>query len=111
MTRSPARVSLVVLSLALAACQGAAPATDASASDAPTCAPDLAAFETEVLPHIEHHCGSCHGTTPNFGAPVTLLDGPSLLARRADGTRLVDRIASRLIDGSMPPVGMPRLLD
>jgi hypothetical protein len=116
MNRSPSRFALVLVSVGLlpvglSACEGAAPAVDASASDAPACAPDLAVFETEVRPHIERHCGSCHGTTPDFGAPVTLLDGPSLLARRDDGTRLVDRIAMRLIDGSMPPVGMPRLLD
>lgn len=113
MRHSSVRVSLVVaVALGLAACDGAtSPPLDASAADAPVCVPDLDAFDTTVRPHVEHYCGSCHGTTPNYGAPVTLLDGPSLLARRVDGTRLVDRIASRIVDGSMPPTGMPRLVD
>jgi hypothetical protein len=101
---------LAVAFLFLGACNGPVAPADGS-SDAPACEPDLAAFDETVRPHVEHYCGSCHGTTPNYGAPVTLLDGPSLFVRRPDGTRLVDRIAMRLMDGSMPPTGMPRPLD
>lgn len=75
----------------------------------PACQPDLAAYEADVRPRIERYCGTCHGETPNFGAPFTLLDPEALLAIHPDGTRIVDRIGERLFDGSMPPVGMPRL--
>jgi hypothetical protein len=88
-----------------------ASAADASVADAPVCAPDPMVFATHVEPLVTRYCGGCHGTTPSFGAPVSLLDFPSLVATRPDGTRLVDRMAQRLADGSMPPVGMPRLPD
>ena len=42
-------------------------------------------------------------------APNSLVDVDALLMPRADGSRLIDRIAARLADGSMPPTGMPRL--
>jgi Copper type II ascorbate-dependent monooxygenase, C-terminal domain len=94
-----------------AACADAAGAPDASSptDGARACAPAEAAFVTDVRPRIARYCGACHGATPNFGATVSLLDAPTLLAVRPDGTRLVDRVAARLVDGSMPPTGMPRL--
>lgn len=103
--------SLVLASLALglAACTTASPPDTDAGGDAPACTPDAVAFDTSVRPVVERYCGSCHGTTPDFGAPVSLLDPAALTTVRADGTRLVDRMAARLLDGTMPPVGMPRL--
>lgn len=79
--------------------------------DAPRCTPDEASFTSEIRPRIERYCGQCHGETPNFGAPTSLLDHASLLREDAMGVRLVDRIAQRLHDGTMPPVGMPRVVE
>lgn len=80
-------------------------------SDPEPCAPSDAALHAEVLPRLERYCGACHGERPDFGAPVSLVDADALLATRTDGTRLADRIAARILDGTMPPVGMPRLPD
>lgn len=82
-----------------------------SLEDAPRCVPDEAAFESEIRPRIERYCGQCHGETPDFGAPTSLLDHASLMSEDAMGVRLVDRIAQRLHDGTMPPVGMPRIAE
>ena len=96
-----------MLSLLALGCTSAPAAIDGG-GDAPACEPDRATF-TAVQPIVERYCGSCHGTTPDFGAPVSLVEPSSLFAVQADGTRPVDRIATRLLDGTMPPVGMPRL--
>ncbi|AKF11108.1 hypothetical protein DB32_008257 [Sandaracinus amylolyticus] len=99
---------LVLLVLSLTACDGDPPASD---PDAGTCEPDRAAFASQALPRLERYCGSCHGASPQYGAPMSLLDADALLAVRPDGTRLADRVVARLMDGTMPPVGMPRLPD
>ena len=100
---------VLVLFVLLAACGSSSPpAPDGGPGDANVCSPDPATFAASVRPMVERYCGSCHGETPQFGAPVSLLDPTVLLATRPDGTRLVDRMAQRLFDGSMPPVGMPR---
>lgn len=95
--------------IALAACDSE-PSTTPD-PDAGVCEPDRAAFATDALPRIERYCGACHGETPQFGAPATLTDLDALLATREDGTTLADRVVARLMDGTMPPVGMPRLPD
>jgi hypothetical protein len=100
---------LAVIHVAVSGCATPSIATDANASDASICAPDTTAFHTDVEPLVTRYCGSCHGATPSFGAPVSLLDPSALVATQPDGTRLSDRIAQRLADGSMPPAGMPRL--
>ena len=98
----------LALALATAGCgEGAGGGT----ADAGRCEPDAAAYESEVRPRIARYCGACHGERPDFGAPVSLVSLDAMRATRADGTRLVDRIAARVADGTMPPVGMPRLPD
>ncbi len=89
--------------------QPSGPPDAAIALDAPRCEPGAAAFESDIRPRIERYCGQCHGETPDFGAPSSLLDHASLLTTNAMGRRPVDLVASRLADGTMPPVGMPRL--
>ncbi|MFN7699536.1 MAG: hypothetical protein ACK6CU_22970 [Deltaproteobacteria bacterium] len=96
---------------AAAGCGGSGETVDGAVPDAPRCVPDEATFASEVRPRLERYCGQCHGETPNFGAPSSLLDHGALLAEDATGRRLVDRIASRLLDGTMPPTGMPRLVE
>lgn len=99
-----------LLALALASLAFAVSACEPGPSPA-ACDPAADAFARDVQPRLERWCGSCHGETPNFGAPSSLLDHAMLIAIRPDGTRLVDRIAARLADGSMPPAGMPRIPD
>lgn len=101
----------IALSLLLLAAGCTSSDSPSNPDGAVVCEPSFDAFESTIRPKIEQYCGNCHGSTPNFGAPVSLVDGPSLMAQRPDGTRLVDRIAERIIDGTMPPTGMPRLAD
>lgn len=73
------------------------------------CVPSAEAFQQNALPEVETYCGRCHGEMPDFGAPTTLLDYDLLVAGEV-GERLVDRMAERLLDGSMPPAGSARPL-
>lgn len=70
------------------------------------CTPDAAAW-ADVAPQVSTFCGECHGETPQFGAATTLTDYDALLAG-ADGARLVDKMAARLGDGTMPPAARPQ---
>ena len=45
-----------------------------------SCEPDLATWESDIAPIVERHCGTCHGESPNFGAPNALVDHAMLLA-------------------------------
>ncbi len=83
-----------------------APNANTSAGD---CVPDRDAFVTNALPEVEQYCGNCHGESPDFGAPVSLLDYDALVEGEV-GERLVDEMATRLMDRSMPPAGSPRPL-
>ncbi len=102
-----------VAPLALAAALVSLTACDSppAAPPAPTCEPEGSAFDVSARPYVERYCGQCHGETPDFGAPFSLLDEDALLATRLDGARLVDRMVARVADGTMPPVGMPRMPD
>ena len=88
---------------------GADTASDTAAVDGAgdLCIPSRAVFDATVKQGIVDSCGTCHGATPDFGAPHTLTgDYDSLIAGKA-GQRLVDRMAVRLADKTMPPVGTP----
>jgi hypothetical protein len=80
----------------------ASPAPDAGAA----CTPDRAMWDAEVRGTVERACGGCHGATPAYGAPYSLLDYAFLTTPRTGG-RPVDRMHVRLGDGSMPPPGTP----
>jgi hypothetical protein len=73
-----------------------------------TCVPSRIAFRTNALPYIEEGCGNCHGETPQFGAPQSLLDYDALIEGEV-GERLVDKMATRLLDRTMPPPAAPAL--
>jgi hypothetical protein len=103
MSRVGSMVSLAIaihLARALSGCEGPV--------EPPRCVPSASEFETEIRPRLETYCGNCHGESPNFGAPVSLLDVEELLAEGMDGRRLVDGVAARLALGDMPPPGTPR---
>ncbi|MCB9538564.1 MAG: hypothetical protein H6704_20180 [Myxococcales bacterium] len=77
------------------------------APPAPACVPDRAAFEADVKPLIQQWCGLCHGESPRFGAPFSLLDYDRDVLGR-EGQRRVDRIVARLRAGTMPPPAQPQ---
>jgi len=134
-------IALFVGAVALAACDStpsgdsaadaaadSAPSADAALSDAtsppdsaPTadaapapCVPDRAVWEASVKAQVEQYCGACHGgLMPQYGAPGGFDDYDALLApsEAHPGARLVDRVAVRTADGTMPPTTWPRPTD
>ena len=97
--------ALVCASLAVASCGDSTPTASDAGSDAPAaCTPSRAAWDATVRPLVMQHCGQCHGATPQFGAPYSLLDYDTIL-RTTNVGRRVDRIAPRLVEGTMPPTG------
>ncbi len=86
---------------------GSAPGPDGAPPDG-TCRPDRDAWAASIRPLLADRCGLCHGESPSFGAPFTLLDYDGLLAGEP-GARRADRVAVRVGEGTMPPAGQPRL--
>ncbi len=82
----------------------AAPVKTQSTAE-PDCMPSRTMFDAVVKAHVASHCGTCHGETPNFGAPNTLTGSYESLVAGAVGTRFVDRIALRMANKTMPPTG------
>ena len=76
----------------------------------PVCVPEEEAWSSSVRGVVDTWCGQCHGETVQFGAPYGLLDYPELLKpnARSAGVRPVDRLVTRLQEGTMPPAGQPR---
>ena len=66
----------------------------------------MATWDATVGPIVERHCGACHGEARS-SVPVILVDHAALLAGE-NGMRQVDRMVGRIVDGTMPPIGMPR---
>ncbi len=91
------------LALALASCGDE---TTPGGGATPACVPDRAQWTSTVRAQVERQCGACHGASPLYGAPFTLLDYDANVAGAA-GRRRVDRIAARLMAGTMPPSGTP----
>lgn len=100
---------VLALGLSLAACgEGEPPPVEGDGG--PTeCEPDHEVYATQIAPMLDLYCGQCHGETPNFGAPVALVDEAFLYQHREPLERWVDRIGDRVAAGTMPPPGMPRL--
>lgn len=103
----------------LASCGGSttAPPSDAAVSgdvaapqDAGGCAPDRAAWTSTVRAQVERQCGACHGATPAYGAPYSLLDYDFIVRPQASG-RPVDRMVAHMMAGTMPPAGTPAPTD
>jgi hypothetical protein len=74
------------------------------------CVPDRALWTSQMRAYVQRQCGTCHGATPAYGAPFSLLDYDANLAG-APGARRVDRIAANLLTGRMPPAGTPPPVD
>lgn len=98
--------------LLLAACvlltmtAGCGDAPTATPDAGPVCVPDRAQWDAEVRGTVARACGACHGATPSYGAPYSLLDY-DFITRSRTGGRPVDRTHIRIADGSMPPAGTP----
>ncbi|MEZ4237883.1 MAG: hypothetical protein R3F59_17390 [Myxococcota bacterium] len=82
--------------------------TDPGTTTAGGCVPTRDAFEANALPAIEANCTTCHGATPQFGAPYSLLDYDALVAG-TEPDRIVDKMVLALTDGAMPPATQPDL--
>lgn len=85
---------------------GCGDATTVSPDAGPACTPDRAQWNAEVRATVERACGGCHGATPAYGAPYSLLDY-DFITRAQGAARPVDRMHLRLSDGTMPPSGTP----
>ena len=73
---------------------------------AANCTPDPDGW-ADASAHLTTFCAECHAATPQFGASTSLLDYATLIAG-AEGSRLVDQLAVRLGDGTMPPAAKPQ---
>lgn len=111
--------ALLAVSLLIAACGDdspnatnnlTSPNVDANNVANFDCVPSQEEWDSEVGALVETHCGTCHGDTPNFGAPHTLTDYEAMLTLSGE-QRLVDRAAARVAFGTMPPAGVPDLPD
>ena len=78
--------------------------SDGSTAD---CVPSEDAWQANAKQHVEDYCAECHGQTPDFGAPYSLLDYDELVAG-TEGERKVDLMAQQLLDRTMPPAGSPQ---
>lgn len=74
------------------------------------CVPSREEWDSEVQGVVETHCGTCHGESPNYGAPHTLTSYDSMMEPLGDARR-VDRSAARVAFGTMPPAGIPDVPD
>lgn len=81
------------------------PDTGVSTAD---CVPIESAFATNAQPILESRCSKCHGETPDFGAPMSLVTYDDLIAVR-DGIQVAKTVAERVATGWMPPQGEPDL--
>lgn len=72
-----------------------------------SCTPSRADWDAKIAGHVDTYCSQCHAAVPQFGATVTLTDYDGLIAGR-EGDRLVDRMAFRLLNQSMPPRVQPQ---
>jgi hypothetical protein len=70
--------------------------------DEPACVPFEDVFAANIAPIIDDKCSTCHGTTPEFGAPFSLVDGYDDLVAGTEGERKVDRMLGALLSGLMP---------
>ena len=94
-------LALSVLSLLVTACEPTPPAE---------CSPDPVEYETSIRPALDTYCGQCHGAETRFGAPYPLVELDALLVPDAvSGQRPVDRVASAVATGFMPPAVLPRV--
>lgn len=90
------RLVIVLVPLALAACNFAAPDI-ADVPDQPT-------FEQDVKPLFDDHCNLCHGTSPDRGAPSSFrLDAYDDTPGKRGAASMAGRAVHAVEGDSMPP--------
>jgi Copper type II ascorbate-dependent monooxygenase, C-terminal domain/Copper type II ascorbate-dependent monooxygenase, N-terminal domain len=97
-----AKLGLVSFGL-LVACSSPQGVIGADAGSAPL---DATALPSNGLPCnvsnvLTRNCQSCHGASPQFGAPQSLVSYEDLVSVRA-GTRVVDQVLARMKDDARP---------
>lgn len=73
------------------------------------CIPSADAYAANAAPILNASCSECHGSTPQFGAPYSLVDGYADLVAGEVGSRKVDAIVAELEAATMPPATSPQL--
>jgi hypothetical protein len=76
--------------------------SDEDSGEQTDCVPSEQAWDLHSRDYVDTYCGKCHGETPDFGAPYSLLDYDELVSGQP-GERRVDKMAQKLLDRSMPP--------
>ena len=88
----------------------APPVVPPDAGPGASCVPDRALWDTRIAAEVDGFCGACHGgIMPQYGAPGGFDDYDTLLGPSPTfpDARLVDRLAIRAGDGTMPPTTWP----
>lgn len=96
----PRTVVLTTIGLLLLSCD--------SGNGVNQCEPNKDVFASNILPILDSKCSKCHGTVPQFGAPISLLTHRDLV-QGDEGMRTVDLLIDHLEAGTMPPVAEPEL--
>lgn len=105
------RTSLLAATLLIACKTGDDPLPDNTPTPAPPtpdCVPAQDAFDLNVSSILADKCSECHGATPQFGAPYSLLEYDDLI-EGAEGERKIDRVVITLVNEFMPPSNAPAL--
>lgn len=105
---------LLACLLAAACSEGSAAAPDTTpplespVAETPAVTGDLPCDVSSVL---STSCQSCHGATPKYGAPMSLVSYADLVAPspRAKGLKTFENVLARLDAGTMPPAPNPPL--
>ena len=78
----------------------------AGSAEPEVCTPSEAEWLSGAEHAVEHACSQCHGDTPSFGAPYSLMNYADLMSG-SPGERRVDAMAAAIANGSMPPAAFP----
>lgn len=70
------------------------------------CVPSKAVWDRLTKGLFDKYCNKCHGETPNFGAPYSLVDYDDMI-KGTPGSRKIDRVIARMANKTMPPAGSP----
>ena len=84
---------------------------DAGGDTGPVCVPDRAMWDSEVSANVARYCGSCHGETPDFGAPFSLTSYDDIVGNAPGRMTIARLMAGDIRSGAMPPPFLSRMPD
>ena len=84
---------------------------DAGGDAGPVCVPDRAMWDAQISTNVTRYCGSCHGETPNFGAPFSLTSYDDIVAHAPGRLTIAALMAGNIRTGVMPPSFLSRMPD